>query len=78
VTAIPLLLFNGSATRLPYSTIGLLQYITPTILFSIGVWVRHEEMPTARWIGFFVIWVALIALATDLVKSSRTVDNRVA
>jgi len=55
-----------------------LQYITPTILFSIGVWVRHEEMPTARWIGFFVIWVALIALATDLVKSSRTVDNRVA
>jgi chloramphenicol-sensitive protein RarD len=78
VTAIPLLLFNGSATRLPYSTIGLLQYITPTILFSIGVWVRHEEMPTARWIGFFVIWVALIALATDLVKSSRAVDNRVA
>ena len=78
VTDIPLLLFNGSATRLPYSTIGLLQYITPTILFSIGVWVRHEEMPTARWIGFFVIWVALIALATDLVKSSRTVDNRVA
>lgn len=78
VTAIPLLLFNGAATRLPYSTIGLLQYITPTILFSIGVWVRHEEMPTARWIGFFVIWVALIALATDLVKSSRTVDNRVA
>jgi chloramphenicol-sensitive protein RarD len=78
VTAIPLLLFNGSATRLPYSTIGLLQYITPTILFSIGVWVRHEDMPTARWIGFFVIWVALIALATDLIKSSRTVDNRVA
>jgi chloramphenicol-sensitive protein RarD len=78
VTAIPLLLFNGSATRLPYSTIGLLQYITPTILFSIGVWVRQEEMPTARWIGFFVIWVALIALATDLVKSSRAVDNRVA
>lgn len=78
VTAIPLLLFNGSATRLPYSTIGLLQYITPTILFSIGVWVRHEDMPTARWIGFFVIWVALIALATDLVRSSRTIDNRIA
>jgi len=77
VTAIPLLLFNGSTTRLPYSTIGLLQYITPTIQFSIGVWLRHEDMPTARWIGFVVIWFALAALGTDLVRSSRTVDNRV-
>ena len=55
MTAIPLLLFNGSTTRLPYSTIGLLQYITPTIQFSIGVWINHEEMPPARWIGFVVI-----------------------
>jgi len=78
VTAIPLLLFNGSTTRLPYSTIGLLQYITPTIQFSIGVWLRHEDMPTARWIGFIVIWFALAALGTDLVRSSRTVDNRIA
>ncbi len=78
VTAIPLLLFNGSTTRLPYSTIGLLQYITPTIQFSIGVWIRHEDMPAARWIGFVVIWLALLALATDLVRSSRAVDNGVA
>jgi chloramphenicol-sensitive protein RarD len=78
VTAIPLLLFNGSTTRLPYSTIGLLQYITPTIQFSIGVWLRHEDMPTARWIGFIVIWFALAALGTDLARSSRTVDNRIA
>jgi chloramphenicol-sensitive protein RarD len=78
VTAIPLLLFNGSTTRLPYSTIGLLQYITPTIQFSIGVWVNHEAMPTARWVGFIFIWLALITLASDLLKSSRTVDNSVA
>lgn len=78
VTAIPLLLFNGSTTRLPYSTIGLLQYVTPTIQFSIGVWLRHEEMPAARWAGFVIIWCALIALGIDLVRSSRTVDNRVA
>jgi chloramphenicol-sensitive protein RarD len=77
VTAIPLLLFNGSATRLPYSTIGLLQYITPTIQFSIGVWLRHEDMPTARWIGFVAIWLALVALGTDLVRSSRSIDNRI-
>ncbi len=78
VTAIPLLLFNGSTTRLPYSTIGLLQYITPTIQFSIGVWIRHEDMPAARWVGFVVIWLALIALAVDLVRSSRAVDNGIA
>ncbi|MSO28656.1 MAG: EamA family transporter RarD [Candidatus Planktophila sp.] len=78
VTAIPLLLFNGSTTRLPYSTIGLLQYITPTIQFSIGVWVNHEAMPTARWVGFIFIWLALITLAGDLLKSSRTVNDSIA
>ena len=78
ITAIPLLLFNGSTTRLPYSIIGLLQYITPTIQFSIGVWIRHENMPTARWVGFFIIWAALATLGTDLWRSSRAVNNGVA
>jgi len=78
ITAIPLLLFNGSTTRLPFTTIGLLQYITPTLQFSVGVWIRHEDMPTARWIGFFIIWLALTTLALDLIKSSRAVDNCVA
>jgi len=78
VTAIPLLLFNGSTNRLPFTTIGLLQYITPTLQFSVGVWVRHEDMPTARRIGFLIIWVSLSTLALDLVKSSRSVNNSVA
>lgn len=75
VTAIPLLLFNGAATRLPYSTLGLLQYITPTLQFSIGVWINHEAMPVGRWIGFIVIWFALFALAIDLVRSTNSVNN---
>jgi chloramphenicol-sensitive protein RarD len=78
VTAIPLLLFNGSTNRLPFTTIGLLQYITPTLQFSIGVWVLNEDMPTARWIGFLIIWAALVTLAIDLIRSSRTIDNSVA
>jgi len=78
VTAIPLLLFNGATTRLPLTTIGLLQYITPTLTFCIGVWIRHENMSAARWAGFVIIWVALSVLALDLLKSSRTVDNSVA
>jgi chloramphenicol-sensitive protein RarD len=78
VTAIPLLLFNGSTNRLPLTLIGLLQYITPTIQFCIGVWYFHEDMPTARWVGFLIIWVALMSLAIDLVKSSRSVDHSIA
>ena len=77
VTAIPLLLFNGATNRLPLTLIGLLQYITPTIQFSIGVWYFHEDMPAARWIGFVIIWIALVALALDLVKSGRTVDHSI-
>ena len=78
VTAIPLLLFNGSTTRLPYSTIGLMQYITPTIQFSIGVWVNNDAMPTARWVGFIFIWLALTTLAIDLLRSGRAVNNSIA
>lgn len=77
ITAIPLLLFNGATTRLPFTIIGLLQYITPTIQFSLGVWVLHEEMPAARWAGFIIIWCALVVLGFDLFKSSRTVNNSV-
>jgi chloramphenicol-sensitive protein RarD len=75
VTAIPLLFFNGAANRLPYSTMGLLQYITPTLQFACGVWVFHEAMPIARWVGFFVIWIALICLAFDLFRSSDAVND---
>lgn len=78
VTAIPLLLFNGATTRLPFTIIGLLQYITPTLQFGLGVWVLHEDMPAARWAGFMIIWVALVILATDLFRSNRAVNNSVA
>jgi chloramphenicol-sensitive protein RarD len=78
VTAIPLLLFNGSTNRLPLTLVGLLQYITPTIQFCIGVWYYHEDMPAARWVGFLIIWVALMSLALDLIRSSRTVDHSIA
>ena len=77
ITAIPLLLFNGATNRLPLTLMGLLQFITPTIIFSIGVWYFHEDMPAARWIGFVIIWFALVALALDLVKSGRAVDHSI-
>lgn len=78
VTGIPLLFFIGAANRLPLTTIGLMQYITPSISFLIGVFVRHEAMSTYRWIGFLIVWVALAALSVDLIRSSRTVSDSAA
>lgn len=72
VTAIPLLLFNGATNHLPFSLMGLLQYITPTVQFLIGVFVQHESMSNGRWGGFLLIWVALIFLSYDLIKSTKT------
>jgi len=78
VTAIPLLLFNGATTRIPFTMIGLLQYLTPTIQFLLAVFLRHEPMPSGRWLGFVFIWLALIILGYDLIKSGSSRDNRLA
>jgi chloramphenicol-sensitive protein RarD len=71
VTAIPLALFASAARRIPLSTLGLLQYICPLSQFLIGVLVFHELMPTARWIGFCLVWVALVVLTYDTWRASR-------
>ena len=71
VTAIPLLLFAAASARIPLSMMGLIQYLTPLIQFSIGVWVNHEAMPTSRWIGFGLVWVALIVLTLDSLRNAR-------
>jgi chloramphenicol-sensitive protein RarD len=65
VTAVPLLLFAVGARRLPLATLGLLQYVNPTLQFLWGVFVDHEPMPPARWIGFVLVWVALVVFALE-------------
>jgi chloramphenicol-sensitive protein RarD len=60
VTTIPLLLFASAAQRIPLSTVGILQYITPTMQFLLGVLVYHEPFTHARLIGFSIVWLALI------------------
>ncbi|MFC9443584.1 MULTISPECIES: EamA family transporter RarD [unclassified Brevibacterium] len=71
VTAIPLILFGAAARRIPLSWIGMLQYIAPTLQFIIGVTVLGEAMSTTRWIGFLIIWIAVILLCMDMVRHSR-------
>jgi chloramphenicol-sensitive protein RarD len=77
-TVIPLLLFNGSTTRLPLSTVGLLQYITPTIMFFIGIYINNEDISTTKVLGFAFIWLALAVLSRDLYRSSRPLDDGIA
>ncbi|WP_433329563.1 EamA family transporter RarD [Spirillospora sp. CA-294931] len=65
VTAIPMMLFNAAAIRIPLSTIGMLQYMAPLLQFLIGLLIQHEEMPASRWIGFVLVWTALVMLTSD-------------
>jgi chloramphenicol-sensitive protein RarD len=62
VTAIPLLFFAAASTRVPLSTLGLIQYVAPTAQFLLGVWYFHEIMSPARWVGFGCVWAALMLL----------------
>ncbi|HDQ44969.1 MAG TPA: EamA family transporter RarD [bacterium] len=64
-TALPLLLFGSAARRIPYSLIGLLQYVAPTLQFLIGVFLYHEPFSKNRLIGFLFIWTALCIYAID-------------
>jgi len=71
VTATPLLLFSAAVRMIPLSTIGLLQYIAPTIQFLLGVYVYKEAFSTADLIGFCLIWIALIIYSFDSVRFQR-------
>ena len=67
VTTLPLLFFAGATRRLPLSYIGLTQYLSPTLTFIVGVVVLGEAMPPERWIGFGIVWLAILLLIVDSV-----------
>jgi chloramphenicol-sensitive protein RarD len=71
-TGLPLLLFAAAAARLPLIAVGLTQYLTPVLQFIFGVVFLGEAMSTTRWVGFMLVWVALIVLTIDLVQAARS------
>ena len=71
VTLIPLLLFAGAATRLPLSTLGLLQYLAPTLQFVLGITYFGETMSPGRWVGFGLVWLALVVMSADGLLRAR-------
>lgn len=64
VTAAPLLLFTAGARRIPFSTLGLLQYIGPTLQLLLGVWL-YDEPFAGRAFGYVLIWIALALFTTE-------------
>jgi chloramphenicol-sensitive protein RarD len=71
ITAIPLLLFATGARKIPLSILGLLQYLSPTIQFMLGVWLFHEAFSSERLVGFLMIWAALALFAGEGLWRSR-------
>ena len=71
VTALPLLAFAGAASRVPLNRLGLLQYMTPTIQFLIGVLLRHEPVSPGRLVGFLIVWLALVLFTVDTATTRR-------
>ncbi|MBK0327478.1 EamA family transporter RarD [Rhodobacteraceae bacterium F11138] len=76
VTAIPLMIYANGAKLLRLSTIGILQYIAPTMIFLIAVAVFGEEFDQARMIAFPLIWLSLIIYTASLVRRSRKAPPR--
>lgn len=71
VTVVPLMCFAAAANRLPLSTIGLLQFLTPILQLSCGVFIVHEAVPGTEWIGFAIVWLALALLSYDSLSQIR-------
>ena len=71
VTALPLLLFAIAARRMEYSTLGFIQYLAPTIVFLLGLFVFEEELKPVQMASFALIWTAVIIFAGDLFVRSR-------
>jgi chloramphenicol-sensitive protein RarD len=78
VTAVPLLLYGAAARRIPLATLGTLQYLAPTLQFLLGIVVFHEVMPTERWVGFGLVWLALVVFTVDLLRArSQRVEEEI-
>jgi chloramphenicol-sensitive protein RarD len=75
-TVVPLLFFAAAARRVPLSTIGLLQYLTPVLQLLCGVLLLGEHMPPARWFGFSLVWLALAVLTVDTLRTAARRRSR--
>jgi chloramphenicol-sensitive protein RarD len=71
ITIIPLLLFNGAATRMKLSTLGFFQYIGPSCSFLLAVFIYNEELNFDKLVTFCLIWIALVIFSLDSINSKQ-------
>jgi len=71
VTAVPLLCFGAAAIRVSMVSLGLLQYLTPILQFLLGVLYFREDMPAGRWVGFVLVWLALVVFTAEAITHRR-------
>jgi len=72
VTAVPLLLFGVAARLVPFTILGALQYIVPTITFLLGWLAYGEPLPAVRLVGFAFVWIALFAITVEQIDHRRS------
>ena len=78
LTAVPLLLFAIAARRMPYSTLGFIQFLAPTIVFFLGLFVFHQELRPVQLGSFVLVWIAVAVFSADLWNKSRRAKLAVA
>ena len=71
ITAVTLMMFATAAQRLPLVTMGLLQYLMPSLQLMWGLLANHETMSATRWTGLVLIWLALVVFSTDALVGAR-------
>lgn len=71
ITAVPLLLFGAAVRRLKLSTVGFLQYVGPTLQFSVAVGIFHEPLDRTRLVSFALCWVAIAVYVADSLLARR-------
>ncbi len=78
ITALPLLLFGAGAQKIKLVTLGILQYIAPTLQFLLGLFIYHEHFPRERFVGFVIIWIAVAIYTFDSIYVFKTNRQRIA
>lgn len=71
VTALPLIFFGMATKVIPLSTIGIMQYLTPTIQMLMAVFLFEEQLEPVRWLGFVIIWISVALYIADVVITRR-------
>ena len=78
VTAGPMLMFAAAANRIPLTSLGILQYLTPVLQLLCGLLVFHEPLPPARLLGFALVWLALVVFTWDVLRAAHRARSRTA